>query len=425
MQAKVMTVRLALVAATLVAAVGIARADTAAGAEQADTTTSIRPSQVVLKPSAQEGVLVFASPDGMFKWWFDARVNLDATFFAEDKNSLGDAMGLRRARFALKSITWRDWYSEVDVDWADEAVAMKDAYLRYDNVFGRSGYVKVGNFKSPFGMEELTSSRYLMFAERSQGLDAFLPGRKVGVSVAYANTRYRLEGGAFGPDVSQYTVTSADENFNFIGRANANFFRSRQSVLHVGVAGASMWPQFEGSSVRFKGRNEYDMNDYKYLDTDNIQNVNRYELIDGELAYQYHRLRLQGEQIAVRVKRTVGMGSPDLDFGGGYVCASLFLTHDAYPYEWKAAQFQRVIPRGKHGALEVATRFSTVNLEDHDVLGGKSGAFTVGVNWYPNPTVKLMCDFVMINNDKYANAKGSLIGNDDFNFVTFRFATAF
>jgi len=58
-------------------------------------------------------------------------------------------------------------------------------------------------------------------------------------------------------------------------------------------------------------------------------------------------------------------------------------------------------------------------------MGGKSGAFTVGMNWYPNPTIKLMCDFVLINNDKYATAKGSLIGNDDFNFVTFRFATAF
>ena len=423
MQAKVMTVHLAFVAAMLVAAVGTARADGDAGKAPADSVTSLRPAVVPLQASAQDGILMFASPDGMFKWWFDVRVNLDGTFFNEDKNSLGDGVFLRRARLALKTILWKDYYAELDADFASEAVAMKDAYIRYDNLFNRTATVRVGNFKSPFGMEELTSSRYLMFVERSLALDPFLPGRKMGFEFAKTTPKFRLAVGTFGPDVSQYVTTSTDESFNYIGRATANFLRTDKSVLHVGVAGANMWPQYEATTVRFKCREEYDISDYKYLDTDDIQNVDHYTMVDGELAAKYGRFRVQGEQIAVRVVRNDP--SPMLNFGGGYVCASYFLTKDSYPYEWRAAQFQHVVPRGKNGALEIASRFSATNLNDHEVLGGKATAFTLGMNYYPNPNIKIMADYVWINNDMNATAKGSLVGNDDYNFFEFRVGASF
>jgi hypothetical protein len=32
---------------------------------------------------------------------------------------------------------------------------------------------------------------------------------------------------------------------------------------------------------------------------------------------------------------------------------------------------------------------------------------------------------VLVNNDENATAKGSLVGNDDFKFIAFRFQTAF
>ena len=423
MQTKVMTTRLAFAAAMLVAAVGTAWADTDSGAAQADTVTSIRPSVVPLIASAQEGILVFASPDGMFKWWFDVRVVLDGNFFVEDKNSLGDGVALRRARFAMKSILWRDYYAELDVDFASEAVAMKDAYIRYDNLFDRTGYVRVGNFKSPMGMEELCSSRYLMFPERSLGLDPFLQGRKMGIEVGKSDPRYHLAGGVFGPDISQYQTTSADESFNYIGRATTNLFRTEKSVVHAGVAGALLWPQSEATTARFNSREEYDICNYKYLDTNDIHNVVRYTMLDGELAAKYGRLRVQGEMIGVDVAREWPRQS--LNFGGGYVCASYFLTRDSYPYDWRTAQFLHVIPRGKCGAWEIASRFSATNLNDREVLGGKATAFTVGMNYYPNPNIKIMADCVLINNDANATAKGSLVGNDYYKMIQFRFQAAF
>ena len=376
-----------------------------------------------LRPESKDGVLVFASEDGQFKWWLDGRVNLDGAFFKEDKNSLGDGVQIRRARLAIKSVLWGDWYAEWDCDFSGEAVAMKDAFVRYENLFHRTGYVRVGNFKEPFGFEEITSSRNLQFMERSQGLDAFMPGRKMGLEFAHYAPSYRVAAGMFGPDVTVYETESQDMTWNFTGRATWNGFRTDRSVLHVGAAGSWRQPQFASGIVRFKTRNEYHVNNYKYVDTDDIQGVRRYGLLDGELAYVNRRLRLQSEGIAVNVLRATGY--QDLSFSGGYLTASMFLTPDSHPYDWNDAEFGKVIPHGKYGAWELTSRFSKVDMTDHDVKGGISSAFTVGLNWYCNANVRVYGDVVLVNNDKDANARGSLVGNDDFDFFQFRVLAAF
>ena len=376
-----------------------------------------------LRADSKDGVLVFASEDGQFKWWLDARVCLDGSFFVEDKNSLGDGIFLRRARLAIKTVLWGDWYAETDVDLAGEAVAMKDAYLRYDNLFHRTGYVRVGNFKEPFGLEELTSSKNLVFPERSQGVDGFVPNRKMGIEVAHFAPSYRVAAGMFGPDVTVYETTDKDMTYNYTGRATWNGFRTDRSVLHLGVAGSWRQPQFASGNLRFKTRNEYDVNNYKYVDTDNIAGVERYGLGDGEIAYQNRRLRVQGELCGVTVRRDRPYS--DLSFSGGYVAASLFLTDDHHNYDWQDAEFAKVLPKGTSGAWELVTRYSDVNMTSHDVLGGRSNALTVGVNWYANPNVRVYADYVLVNNDKNADARGALVGNDDFKFLELRVLASF
>jgi phosphate-selective porin OprO and OprP len=165
------------------------------------------------------------------------------------------------------------------------------------------------------------------------------------------------------------------------------------------------------------------VNNYKYIDTDNILGVERYGLVDGEAAYVNRRLRLQSEYIGVSVRREAAY--PDLSFRGGYISASLFLTSNSHPYDWQDAEFGKVVPTGKYGAWELVSRLSNVDMTDQDVHGGNSTATTVGLNWYANANVRVFLDYVMVNNDKDANAKGALVGNDDFKCLEFRFLTAF
>ena len=407
MQARQMAARAALAAVTLTLLL--------AGAAGAETTP--------LQAQSEEGILVFASPDEQFKWWLDIRVNLDGTFFVEDKNPLGDGVQLRRARLGLKTVLWRDWYAEIDVDFAEEAVAMKDVYVRYDNLFGRTAYVRAGNFREPFGLEENTTSRCLLFPERSQGLDGFVPGRKMGLEGAVFKPQFRVAAGVFGPDVTDFETEAQDMVWNFTGRVNCNALRTENSVLHFGVAGSLRQPQFDSGSLRFRTRNEYHVNNYKYVDTDNIAHVDRYNQGAIELAGVKGPVRVQGEYCSVGVDRAKEY--QDLVFKGGYVCASLFLTGETHPYDWRAAEFGRVVPKHKIGAWELVTRYSLVDMTDHDVLGGESTALSLGLNWYANANVKVYLDYVMVDNDENANAKGALVGDDDFQFFLFRLQTAF
>jgi phosphate-selective porin len=75
----------------------------------------------------------------------------------------------------------------------------------------------------------------------------------------------------------------------------------------------------------------------------------------------------------------------------------------------------------------LAARFSTLDLNDLDagIHGGKSLQWMLGVNYYPNPNIKLQFNYSQVDFDQYATRKGNLIGDDDHSFIQFRFQASF
>ena len=74
----------------------------------------------------------------------------------------------------------------------------------------------------------------------------------------------------------------------------------------------------------------------------------------------------------------------------------------------------------KLGAWEVLVRYSTLNLDDADVAGGKENDITLGLNWYLNQHVKFLVNYV------YAMAKpGSNGENDNVNSIAARMQLVF
>lgn len=405
---------------------------------------------VKLEPRSQDGILVFESEDGMFKWWIDTRVYLDAAFYMDDEADsayMGNGVQIRRARMAWKAILWNDWYAEVDVDFAEEATALKDAYVRYDNLFDRQGYVRVGNFRTPFGLEENTSSRYLMFMERSQGTDPFVPGRRIGAEVAYWTDMFRIAGGAFGPDVEDFETNTdeqmedgyEDMNWSFAGRATVAPVRDERMVLHLGGAYALMKPTFtdqdDVGEVRFRARNETHVSNLKFVSTGKMKEAESYTLYGGELGFVMDRLMVQGEYVGATVTMCEDAEACDPSFSGMYGFVSYFLTDDTHPYDHTSGEFTGVKPTGKMGAVELAARYSMLNLTDEgedapedDILGGESTALTFGINWYPNANIKVMANYSIVDNDENCDADGDFDFGDeglDYGIFQMRVQAAF
>jgi phosphate-selective porin OprO/OprP len=89
------------------------------------------------------------------------RVNFDgAHYFDKDAlNPIGDGLTIRRLRFAMKTVLYKHWTGEVDVDFAGGQLDVKDAFIGYKSE-EKKYYFKAGYFKEPISMETTTTSRY-------------------------------------------------------------------------------------------------------------------------------------------------------------------------------------------------------------------------------------------------------------------------
>ena len=77
------------------------------------------------------------------------------------------------------------------------------------------------------------------------------------------------------------------------------------------------------------------------------------------------------------------------------------------------AEFVRVIPKSRRGAVELVARYSTISLNDAaaGIQAGSEKITTFGVNWYANPNVRLMAHYLFVSNDGYATGDRNYIPN--------------
>jgi len=140
--------------------------------------------RVSLNPESRDGILMFSSTDKRFKYWFDNRVYFDGAMYFGDNtyqgedNAIGNGVNIRRMRFAIKAILWGHWGGEIDFDFGNNAVDIKDAYIRY---IGKNWQLKAGNFREPFSMETMTTSRYITLMERPYATEQ-APSRHLGIA---------------------------------------------------------------------------------------------------------------------------------------------------------------------------------------------------------------------------------------------------
>jgi len=359
------------------------------------------------------------------------RVFADAVLFGQSdlsKAVIGDAQDtafFRSARLHAEGQMFDVYDYKIEMDFAGRdsdgtgsSVFFKDVYLNIREL-PYLGNVRIGHFKEPFSLEELTSSRYITFMERSLA-NVFVPQRNMGIMAT--NTYWDEYGtwaaGAFRHDQQDDPPFRADDDGGTALTSRITYLpwydeaTQGRGLLHVGFG--ATWRDEDDDTVRFRARPETGVmvneagNSLYIVDTGNIPFVTNYSVFGPELAFVYGPFSVQSEYMVTTVNRRDGLEDPT--FHGFYIQTSYFLTGEHRPYSRTKGAFDRVKPFTNFfrvrtcegdiqtgcGAWEVAYRYSWLDLDDFDaaILGGTAADHTFGVNWYLNPYTRMMFNYV-------------------------------
>ena len=374
----------------------------------------------------RNGILVFESKDQGYRLWFDVRVQVDAqAFFGKTMNPIGNGASIRRARFATKTNLTKNWYGELDLDFANGVLELNDAYIQYDFLNGFA--LRTGNFKERFSMSTTSSSRYLNFLERPMIVTAISPSRHIGLEASYSGLRFFTAGGIFFQEVEDAEMRTfvednnkdkgVDEGISLTGKfALQPFGDIKDYGGHIAYAQSYRRPKTsvdpaEWGGIRYSTRSLSSINRKKYLDTDVIPNINNTMLSNFEVAAFYKGFGFQSEYMLSKVNRKGSLA--DLNFNGFYAQATCLLFGGRQFYNKTEAEFSQPYRGKKWGDIELAFRYDNIDLNDDNVYGGSAEAYTAGVNVYAAKNVRFQFNYSYVNHDRYASGKKKLyVGHD-------------
>ncbi|MEA2831329.1 MAG: phosphate-selective porin OprO and OprP [Bradyrhizobium sp.] len=363
---------------------------------------------------------------------------------------------------------------------------VENAFLTYNGFYNHGQQFPVafdfGIQSVPWTLEEATSSNDLMFLERSSAqviattfgggdfrsaldvrsnndrywLGAFLTGPNSGAlhtAGAACNTgTAAVTAGT--PCVTGAQMTGLGPQLSFLARGAYQLVAEKNATFHLGFNYANLFAPRVGANVaaiQLSDRPELRVDPSSFLNTGSIP-ASGGQVYGAEVAASYYNFFAQGEYYhyvvdtragvtAVPGNLQGGIPGPALNFDGGYLQASYSIGGMRH-YDPSRGAYTGVIPEtpmtpsGGWGALELATRYTTVNLNSPDLTtatlgaafsapgvftggtttygGGKQTTYGVGLNWYPNNNMKFMLDYehVVVDNPQVfngANYRGATI----------------
>ncbi len=386
--------------------------------------------------------LNFETNDGTTKLKIGGRIHNDWYWFDQDSSlqrmvDLEDGTEFRRGRVYISGTLYENIKFKFQYDFADGDVDFKDVYMEIAKLPG-IGNLRIGHFKEPFSLEELTSSNDATFMERALP-NIFAPSRNTGIMAHNAflgekkHERMTAALGIF-RTTDDYGNDADDGGYSVTARVTGLpwYEEDGRKLVHLGAAYTHRNPD---GDVRLRQRPESHgaarFVDTGAVDTDAIDSF----VLEGALVLG--AFSLQGEYFFNDFD-TEFLG--DHDFDGYYVQASYFLTGEHRPYKNADAKFDRVVPNNNFkvhgeergwGAWEVALRYSHIDLDDgytsfwdrafgynDQIRGGEEDNITIGLNWHLNPNTRIMWNYIHADLD-------SNVYDGDLNIFQTRFQVAF
>ncbi|MCA9150883.1 MAG: hypothetical protein KDA92_16340, partial [Planctomycetales bacterium] len=172
----------------------------------------------------------------------------------------------------------------------------------------------------------------------------------------------------------------------------------------------------------------------RWIDTGNIAGANTYELLGLEGVVNLGPLQWVGELQSTWLQRR-GATRDELQFYGGYMYLSYFITGEHIPWERESGTIGRVKPFENFflvdrccggsgwgmGAWQVAARYSYADFNEADIFGGVGSAMSVALNWHWTPYSRMQFNYMVGDIED----RGVALTNANYNILGARFMVDF
>jgi phosphate-selective porin OprO/OprP len=424
-------------------------------------------------PSLGNGKMALATSDGRFTANIRATVMLDtAKYFqksglpaAVTNRDLNDGTNFRRARFGIDGKLFKDFdYAliyEFGGSGAEDAGHIQEAWAQYTGF--KPWRIRVGAFEPNIGLAAAVSTSQMPLLERPAPAEVArnvaagdsrsaiqIAGNGLwGDGDSGIATRWFASGAITGNTVSTVNSTGAfavqplDEQTGIIGRFAIAPFQSTDWQLHLGVNGQYVTqPNDSGVAnnanrypIQLRDRPELRVDGTRLVDTGGID-AKSASVLGLEAGATVQNFLIETEYFKYNINRRITGALPfsDPDFSGWYMQGVWVLTGESRPYNPGEARFDAPKPNynfnpaaGTWGAFEIAARFSDLDLNYHDcgagvaipavatakcfdaIRGGEQKVTSLGLNWYMNPDIRFMLDYLHVDVNRF-NAAGVQVG---------------
>lgn len=399
-------------------------------------------------PDIESPLIKFYSAGKDLKMTAGARMIGDLAYFRTDKTAMKSGAAITDARIRA-SLTYRKFYIYADFDFAGGHFTQRDFYLRYSLCETSRGIhvLKGGYYAEPFSMNQETSRYALHFISRPAPVMALSPGRALGLTYRYFNTRTTLSQGVFAEN--RYNNQDAgSQGVTVAGRWIWKAVNNAATTFHIGVSaryarmntGAIENGIFTTKQILSSTMQTAVDPTTQFLNAElpwARENIN----LGGELLYRVDRFFARGEYVFKQINKerpdnliftsqlgdvwswtTIESwrnGNPlgSSKFDGGYIELGYLLKGNRYQYNDEMAQLGGMMD---DDSWEVVARYSYTNLNDirsgeyflygrkqfypdgiiqdypatsKSVGGGKMHAFNIGLNYSMNAYLKILAEY--------------------------------
>ncbi len=316
------------------------------------------------------------------------------------KSDTSPVLDIRRARLGAKVVLAKNIKGEVVLDIAEDGAELDTASMAYRFPNGNS--LVFGKTKVGFSLEEMTSSRWIDFIERS--LANTYGGVGKNPQVAFNGSIGDI--GGFNLAYAAFDTKDVAEGKQLGLRVTLNLGTKNESVYHLGV-GLTQGDRAEGEVDRtYAARGQQFFNTSANIDTTSGEYGNARQGLEFAIALGSFKAQYESIKTSYTgIESTTNAGVFDKDITTSYLNLMYMVTGEKYAksYKTSSGKFDKIKPiNGDKGAIEIGIRLSSFDASDWDTGNGprtstgytsEADSTTYGLKWIPTTNVRFIINY--------------------------------